>query len=157
MNYRILSLVSILILLAMVASHAEKPHAEKLVIIVINGVRYNDAFGKKNHVYINNIWRELLPEGTLCTKFDNSELTVPIPAQMSLLTGVWHILENPLNEKLRPAFPTLFEYWNSVRRKTGNSCYFASNLPAFENLSCREQQRHSTVGSSANALIWLSL
>jgi hypothetical protein len=109
--------------------------ARNLFIIVLNGVRYDDAFGEKNHLYIDNIWNKLRPLGTICTKFENRELTLPIPSQMSLLTGVWHVFKNPFSETIRPAFPTLFEYWNRDRKDTGNSCYFASNKPKFEILT----------------------
>ncbi|MBN2567800.1 MAG: sulfatase-like hydrolase/transferase [Deltaproteobacteria bacterium] len=109
---------------------------DNLVIIVINGVRYDDAFGDKNHLYIDNIWSKLRPLGTICTRFDNSELTFPIPSQMSLVTGMWHVLKDPLNDSIRPALPTLFEYWNSSHKEQGNSCYFASNDAAFEYVSC---------------------
>ena len=114
----------------------EKSQVRNLFIIVMNGVRYNDAFGEKNHLYIDNIWNKLRPLGTICTKFENRELTLPIPAQMSLLTGVWHVFKNPFSETIRPAFPTLFEYWNSARKDSGNSCYFASSRPKFEILTC---------------------
>ncbi len=135
---KIIPFLVLTLLLAVTArsARAQKPQAENLFIIVINGVRYNDAFGDKNKLYIDNIWSKLRPLGTICTKFDNSELTVPIPSQMSLLTGVWHILENPLYDSISPVFPTLFEYWNNAHKNTGNSCYFASNLAAFESLSC---------------------
>ena len=114
----------------------EKSQARNLFIIVMNGVRYNDAFGEKNHLYIDNLWNKLRPLGTICTKFDNRELTFPIPSQMSLLTGVWHVFKNPVSETIRPAFPTLFEYWNSARKDSGNSCYFVSSRPNFEILTC---------------------
>jgi hypothetical protein len=123
---------------------AEKPKAENLVIIVINGVRYNDAFGDKNKLYIDNMWTQLRPLGTIFTKLENPEITVPIPSQMSLLTGVWHVLENPLDSSIQPAFPTLFEYWKSVHKKTVNPCYFASNLAAFKNLSCSNHTGYGT-------------
>lgn len=116
-----------------------------LVIIVINGVRYNDAFGDKNHLYIDNIWNKLRPLGTTCTKFENSNLTLPIPSQMSLLTGVWHVLENPLDDSIHPSYPTLFEYWNKIQYKTGTPSYFASNMVQFRNLSC---SNHNEYGMS---------
>jgi hypothetical protein len=137
-------LVSVLLLAVMAKSvgSAEKPHAKNLFIIVINGVRYEDTFGGKNHLYIDNIWSKLRPLGTICTKLDNSELTFPIPSQMSLLTGVWHVLENPLSTSVRPVFPTLFEYWNSAHKEQGNSCYFASNDAAFEIVSCSNHDKY---------------
>jgi hypothetical protein len=103
----------------------QKSQVKNLFIIVVNGVRYDDALGNKNHLYTENIWNKLRPLGTICTKFYNRELTYPIPAQMSLLTGVWHVFNNPLSEKIRPAYPTLFEYWG--KNKSKNSCYFASS------------------------------
>jgi len=138
---KMLPLIAAILLAAAMAgagtpSVALKPHAKNLFIIVMNGVRYNDAFGDKNHLYIDNIWNKLRPLGTICTKFDNSELTFPIPSQMSILTGVWHVFEDPRSEKIRPACPTLFEYWNSAGKSSKNSCYFASNNPRFEILTC---------------------
>lgn len=110
--------------------------AENCFIIVMNGVRYHDAFGDKNHLYIDNIWNKLRPRGTICTRFVNGGLTFPIPSQMSLLTGVWHIFENPLSENIRPAFPTLFEYWNEAVKDSGNHVYFASNDARYEIMTC---------------------
>jgi hypothetical protein len=108
-------------------------------------VRYDDAFGDKNHLYIDNIWNKLRPLGTICTRFVNRELTFPIPSQMSLLTGVWHVFENPLSDRIRPAFPTLFEYWNSAHKESDSSCYFASNKAGFEILTCSKNPKYGTV------------
>ena len=134
------SLIAAVLIAAMTAgagvpSVAKNAQVKNLFIIVMNGVRYDDAFGDKNHLYIDNIWNKLRPLGTICTRFENSELTFPLPSQMSLLTGVWHVFENPRSEKIRPAFPTLFEYWNSAMSNSGNSCYFASNNARFEILT----------------------
>jgi hypothetical protein len=129
---------------AEVQSNNQKSQAKNLFIIVMNGVRYDDAFGEKNHLYIDNIWSKLRPQGTICTKFDNRELTFPLPSQMSLLTGMWHVFKNPTNATIRPTVPTLFEYWNSARKDAGNTCYFASNNAAFEILT---SSTHTEFGS----------
>lgn len=117
-------------------------HAKYLFIIVANGIRYDDALGNENHLYTENIWSKLRPLGTVCTKFYNRELTYPIPAQMSLLTGVWHILENPVSENIRPAVPTLFEYWN--KKAGGTFSYFASSKKKLEMASCSEHEVYGT-------------
>jgi hypothetical protein len=122
----------------------KKSQAMNLFIIVMNGVRYNDAFGEKNHLYIDNIWNKFRPLGTICTKFDNRELTLPIPSQMSLLTGVWHVFKNPFSQTIRPAFPTLFEYWNSAQKDSKNSCYFASSKANFEILTSSNSTEYGT-------------
>jgi hypothetical protein len=147
---KIPSLITAVLLAAMTASAgvpsvAKKTQVKNLFIIVMNGVRYDDAFGDKNHLYIDNIWNKLRPLGTICTRFKNSELTFPIPSQMSLLTGVWHVFKNPRSERIRPAFPTLFEYWNSAGNNSGNSCYFASNNDRFEILTC---SNHAEFGAA---------
>ena len=41
--------------------NGRKTPVNNLFIIVMNGVRYNDAFGDKNHLYIDNIWNRHLP------------------------------------------------------------------------------------------------
>ena len=141
MKNRTLDLLLLMFSLAFTSASAKEPtsiqksQVKNLFIIVMNGVRYDDAFGEKNHLYIDNIWNKLRPLGTICTKFENRELTFPIPSQMSLLTGVWHVFKNPLSENIRPAFPTLFEYWNSARKDSVNSCYFGSNKAKYEILS----------------------
>ena len=130
--------ITIILLVAVSAATKEIERytsAKNLVVVVINGVRYEDAFGDKHHLYIDNIWNKFKPYGSICTKFENKELTFPIPAQMSLLTGIWHILEDPLNDSIAPAFPTLFEYWNHAYKDQGNTCYFASNDQAFTHVS----------------------
>jgi hypothetical protein len=118
----------------------QKSQAKYLFIVVMNGVRYDDALGNKNHLYTENIWTKLKPLGTVCTNFYNRELTYPIPAQMSLLTGVWHVFENPLSETIRPAVPTLFEYWN--RRQPGNGSYFASSKKKLEILTNSDHKEY---------------
>jgi hypothetical protein len=119
-------------------SGTAKPRAENLFIIVANGIRYDDALGNQNHLYTENIWTKLKPQGAICTNFYNKELTYPIPAQASLLTGVWHVFEKPVDETIRPAVPTLFEYWRKSRNVPMESCYFATCRKKFEILSHSE-------------------
>jgi hypothetical protein len=102
---------------------AQNSHIKNIFIVVANGVRYDDALGNKNHLYTDNIWKKLRPQGTICTNFYNTELTYAIPAQASLLTGNWHIFKNPLTDSIRPQFPTLFEYWK--KKEPNTTCYFA--------------------------------
>ena len=124
-----------------VALH-QTPRVKNLFIIVANGIRYKDALGNKNHLYTESIWNKLRPLGTICTKFFNAELTYPIPAQASLLTGVWHIFENPLSEQIRPAFPTLFEYWKKNRKDSSDCCYFASSKKKLKILTYSDNKEY---------------
>jgi hypothetical protein len=131
----------LLLCLAFASAAAREPSfdqglkAKNLFIIVANGVRYDDALGNPNHLYTETIWTKLRSLGTIYTRFYNTGLTYPIPAQASLLTGVWHKIENPLSETIRPAYPTLFEYWNKYRKSPVNAGYFAAGRKSLETAS----------------------
>jgi hypothetical protein len=145
----ILPLIATFLVTALPSTAGDQPVPQKsqprnLFIIVMNGVRYNDAFGEKNHLYIDNIWNKLRPLGTICTKFENREITLPIPAQASLLTGVWQVFKNKFSESIHPTCPTLFEYWNSATKGPGNSCYFASSRRMFKILACSDHAEYGT-------------
>jgi hypothetical protein len=97
------------------ATPETKSRPKNLFIIVLNSVRYSDAFGDKRHLYIEKTWEKIKPYGTLCKKVYNDAVTLPLPAQSVLLTGV-----SPGNAGNHPeaAAPTLFEYY---RKQTGTS------------------------------------
>jgi hypothetical protein len=116
-------------------TQVSKSQATNLVMIVMNGVRYKDSYGDKNHLYFDNIWNKLKPQGAICTRFVNKDIGLPIPTQASMLTGVWHVFKNPFSKTIRPGFPTLFEYWNSSKKDSTNQIYFASSKPEFEILT----------------------
>jgi hypothetical protein len=145
MNYIFTRLIPCLILAVTAISAKETaiPQARYLFIVVANGIRYDDALGNKNHLYTENIWTKLRPLGTICTKFYNRQLTYPLPAQASLLTGVWHVFKNPLSENIRPAFPTLFEYWK--KKNTDDSCYFASSKKKLEILTYSDNKDYGKI------------
>jgi hypothetical protein len=121
----------------------QNPLIKNLFIIVVDGVRFDDALGDEDHLYTDNIWNKLRPLGTLCTKFYNTELTHSIPAQMCLLTGVGSTIKNPLSEPVRPAFPTLFEYWK--KKAPGNSCYFVSSNSKLEKLAYSDHNEYGKI------------
>ena len=88
----------------------------KVVIIVIDGARYSETFGGHDHEYINNIWNELRPKGTIFTSFfiDSSGQTLTNPGHASILTGTWQNIAN--NGEERPSKPTLFEYFRKKKK-----------------------------------------
>lgn len=89
---------------------------KNLFIIILNSLRYSDAFGDKKHLYIENTWEKIRPYGTLCTHVYNDSSTFPLPAQSVLLTGAY--TGNAGNFIPELASPTLFEYY---RKQTGAS------------------------------------
>jgi hypothetical protein len=119
-----------------------KAKAKNLFIIVADGMLYDDVLGNKSHLYTENIWTKLRPLGTICANFRNTGHTYPLPAQASLLTGTWQVPKNPLCDTLRPAFPTLFEYWRKNERSV---CYFAVNKKQFGILTRSDSPEYGTV------------
>jgi hypothetical protein len=124
-------------------STGQKAKAGNLFIIVANGVRYDDAFGKKNHLYTETIWTKLRPLGTICTKFFNPDVTYPVPAQANLLAGAWHVFENPRRDTIHPVFPTMFEYWK--KKEPGDNCYFASNKKSLGVTTCSNNKEYGRI------------
>ncbi len=90
------------------------PTEPKVVILVIDGPRYQDSFGDPTHAHIDQIWSQLRPLGTLCSNFQNLGWTVTIPGHSTMLSGVWQYVANDGSE--RPHQPTMFEYY---RKATG--------------------------------------
>jgi len=102
-----------------------QPRGVNLFIVVANGIRYDDAFGHKMHLYTDKLWSDLRPKGTVCTRFFTTGSTWPLPAQASMLTGVSHKGSTPPGKGSIPSYPTLFEYW--TKANGNNSAYFAAN------------------------------
>jgi hypothetical protein len=95
---------------------------KNLFVIILNSVRYNDAFGDKRHLYIENTWEKIRPYGTLCKNVYNNSYTLPLPAQSVLLTGMASDSVGSLPELLNP---TLFEYYRKQSGAQQNKVLFA--------------------------------
>lgn len=96
------------------AQPVSKTPPRNIFIIILNSVRYSDAFGDKRHLYIENIWEKIRPSGTLCRNIYNNSNTFPLPAQSVLLTGA--SCSGTTNSPQSSSLPTLFEYY---RKQSG--------------------------------------
>jgi hypothetical protein len=106
---------------------------KNLFIIILNSIRYSDAFGDKRHLYIENTWEKIRPCGTLCKNVYNDFITLPLPAQSVLLTGVPSSKAGNLPELLRP---TLFEYYRKQTGTSKNKVLFAVSDSSSAALAC---------------------
>jgi hypothetical protein len=106
---------------------------KNLVIIILNSIRYSDAFGDKNHLYIENTWNKIRPYGALCKNVYNNSITLPLPAQSVLLTGVPAGIAGNLSEL---SSPTLFEYYRKQSGALKNKVLFAVSDSSFSGLAC---------------------
>lgn len=106
---------------------------KNLFIIILNSIRYSDAFGDKRHLYIENTWEKIRPCGTLCKNVFNNSITLPLPAQSVLLTGVPSSKAGNIPELLSP---TLFEYYRKQTGASINKVLFAVSDSSFAALAC---------------------
>jgi hypothetical protein len=125
--------VDLLISTRISALPATNSQSKSLFIIILNNVRYSDAFGDKRHLYIENTWEKIRPFGTLCENVYNNSVTLPLPAQSVLLTGVPSGKAGNLPELLRP---TLFEYYRKQTGTSKNKVLFAVSDSSFAALAC---------------------
>ena len=81
---------------------------ENVVIIVVDGPRYSEAWGDPTHANIPNL-DTLLSEGVFFPNFINSGDTRTIPGHAALTTGVYEDLDNWGADT--PANPSFFQCW----------------------------------------------
>lgn len=108
--------------------HAQSKDTENVFIIVIDGIRNEEAFDDPTHQFIPYIWDELRPLGTIYTECYNDYLTTyTTPGHEAAITGVWHYhpnlmqFGNNLND-CRPEVPTIFEYYRYHTGQPQESC-----------------------------------
>jgi LysM repeat protein len=100
-------------LIALPGAGAGQP-LPKVVIVVVDGWRYEDTYGDPSHQNIPHIWNELRPLGTWHSAIYNLGQTLTAPGHAAILGGAWQPIPN--DGTGRPTAPTLFEYF---RRATG--------------------------------------
>lgn len=86
-------------------------NGSKVVILVIDGVRYTESFGDSTAAHIRRLAGDLGPAGVVFTGVRNEGLTKTNPGHASILTGTWQEIANDGSE--RPDAPTIFEYFRS--------------------------------------------
>ena len=86
--------------------------ADRVIIVVIDGVRYSEGFGDTTQANYQHIIRDLAPQGTVCTNFRNNGITHTNPGHATLLTGHYERISNNGNES--PAHPSVLQIWRMV-------------------------------------------
>lgn len=117
-------LLSILLALLPTQGWTAPPYrTERIVLVVIDGVRYSESLGDSTRSVMPHLWNELAPAGTINHCFFNDGETETFAGHAALLTGVYRDYPNwALNffglriHRPRPEDPTLFEYF---RKATG--------------------------------------
>jgi hypothetical protein len=120
----------------------------RVVVVVIDGPRYDHLFGDPTHQHVPRMWGELRPLGTLFTHFRNQTWTLTVSGHASIATGVWQQLDNEGLE--RPAHPTIFEYY---RATTGAPATDAVLVGGKQKLDACSYSTHASYGASFGASV----
>jgi len=84
-----------------------------VVVIVIDGLRWQEGIGDEDHEFIPHIWNELVPKGTLLTNYWIASPTVTTSVHSAMMTG--RISTVPNDGHIRPVFPTYMELFRDAR------------------------------------------
>jgi len=100
--------------LAGLTTAAKAFQTERVVLVVMDGVRDSEGFEDPSHANIPHIWNELRPRGYVSHSFYNSGFTVTVPGHATMTTGTLQWLDD--SGAQRPDRPLLWEY---LRDQTG--------------------------------------
>ncbi len=101
-------------------------------IVVMDGARYSETWGKSDKVYIPNI-KQLASQGVMCTSFFNDGLTLTNPGHTAITTGNYQVIDNGGQET--PASPSFFQYYRSQYSKAATDAWVISSKDKLEVLS----------------------
>ncbi|MFC6998624.1 alkaline phosphatase family protein [Rufibacter roseus] len=107
--------------------------AQKVVLVVIDGVRYSDSWGDTSFVNIPFMARDLAPEGTFHPEFYNLGATLTNPGHVALTTGHYQKLNNH-GEEL-PDFPSVFHYYRQHTGAPAHKAWIIASKDKLEILS----------------------
>lgn len=135
-------LTSLLLLIALLtppsvtaAPEPAKAVAENVFLLVIDGIRNDEAFDDSTHQYIPHIWNDLKPLGTINTNFWNTGITMTTAGHTQLVTGVRSRLQNetPDSSKLHSEYPNIFEYYRKQKNISENKVWFIAGKGVITN------------------------
>ena len=110
---------------------------ENVIIIVIDGARYSEAWGDPTHANIPNL--DLMKsEGVFFPNFFNLGLTRTVSGHTALLTGVYETLNN--NGLATPTNPSIFQCWSKKYNASSNQSWVIASKDKLEVLgNCTHQ------------------
>jgi hypothetical protein len=114
---------------------------KNVFIIILNSIRYSDAFGDKRHLYIDNMWEKMRPYGTVCKNMYNNSVTLPFQAQSALLTGTSN---TDTGSTLRSHHPTIFEYYRKQAHAPKENVLFATSDSVFSPVACSNNSEYGS-------------
>jgi len=128
----ILTISSILIIIPLISCGKDngfepsKAKANNVVVVVIDGLRNDEAFDDPEHQYIPNIWNNLRPQGTINTNFWNTGITLTTAGHTQILTGIRASFnqQDEDTSELRSKYPNIFEYYRKEKNISEDKVWF---------------------------------
>lgn len=115
-----------------IAQDADEPIAENVIMIIIDGIRYDHGFGA-GPVNMPYLWNELGPQASINTSFYTETLTSTNSGHGSMVTGTWQVLRNDGSE--RPTMPTFTEYLRQQRGIEAHEAQVVTGKPKLDVLT----------------------
>jgi hypothetical protein len=103
------SALAILAILMALASPARS--ANRVVIVVLDGLRATEGFDDPDYRYIPHMGHELVPQGASARACDNNGQTYTIAGHSTIAAGRYQVL--PDDGSVRPYYPLLWEYYRA--------------------------------------------
>lgn len=109
---------------------------QKLVIVLIDGPRWEETWGDNSHQYQPYLHDSLQQQGCLFTNFYNQGFTFTVPGHTALLTGHYQNIANDGSEY--PMYPSLGQLFLQKRQRSANDSWIITSKDKLEVLkSCR--------------------
>lgn len=112
----------------------------KMMIVIIDGVRYSETLGDATHTYTPRMWG-LTTQGTMISSFINNNYTYTSRAIPALWCGAWTDVQSITyngSSTQYSVLPTIFEYYRKDKSAPANECVYVTKylaslwLPSFD-------------------------
>jgi hypothetical protein len=103
-----------------------------VIVVVMDGARYQETFGDSTRQYIPNLNR-LKSDGVVYTNFSNNGATLTNSGHAAILTGHYKKIKN--NGTQLPSYPNLFQYFLKEKNKEKTNAWIVSSKSKLEMLA----------------------
>jgi hypothetical protein len=122
-------LAALLILVLASAGPSAGYVTERVVLVIVDGLRYSEGLGDSNHTFIPNMY-ELSLRGAICEPFTNDYVTDTMHGVPAIWCGAWTDLQ-PFRdrqcggaENYHCGPPTVFEYYRKQLDRPEEDCIY---------------------------------
>lgn len=103
---------------------------ENIVVVVIDGPRYQEAWGDSTHALVPHMANDLAPKGVIYTNFRNKGRTFTMNGHTAICTGVYQDINNGGLEE--PAYPSFFQQWLDATQQSKDQAWIICSKDKLE-------------------------